>query len=74
MFCCLISHFFHKLTGEMKGRHLNDFDELSLKSTEIIYLHPTEWFDQAALYRQWIEYVERHCKGIAPFEETDVAT
>ena len=24
--------FFHKLKGEMKGGHLNDFDELRLKS------------------------------------------
>ena len=58
--------FFHKLTGEMKGGHLNDFDELRLKSSEIIYFHPTEWFDQVALYGQWIKYVERHRKGIAP--------
>ena len=43
--------FFHKLKGEMKGGHLNDFDELRLKSTEIIYFHPTVWFDQVALYR-----------------------
>ena len=54
------------LKGEIKGGHLNDFDELRLKSILFIYFHPTVWFDQVALYRQWIEYVGRHHKGIAP--------
>ena len=58
--------FFHELKGEIKVGHLNDFDELRLKSTEIFYFYPTVLFDQVALYRQWIEYVEQHLKGIAP--------
>ena len=63
--------------GEMKLRHLNDFGELRLESTEIIYAYPTEWFDRVHVgqYRQWIE---RHRKCIstqcAYFEKTDVET
>ena len=53
--------FLPKLKDEMKGRHLNDFYELRLESTERINFYPTEWFDQVCLYREWQVHSATRC-------------
>ena len=38
--------FFPKSKAEWKGKHLNDLDELRLKSTNILCAYPLDWFDE----------------------------